>query len=391
MSKLSAWIKKSFNGFSEKIGNVLQDKKTTENMAAEDTQTQVREAMEQPQQAQPQQSQQEQTQTQQAQHEQSQPQQAQSQSQQPQQEQARPQQTQSQSQQSQPEQSQPQQAQPQSQQSQPEQSQPQQAQPQQEKPQAQPRKTLDNKELLLRRVITTLSEKIEYAADINGKKLVIWLDCDDELEFLSYNTDSYRQQMLSTLVNERGFGFEQVMFKMGKPTAELHATKVKDNDFEYLQLVEKEIVQEHKIACKAEISIYGGAGSLKEEKYILSSEDMKEKMITAYNIGAGQFPKIPTGYRENHIAIDDDPNSSMREKNKYVSRMHAHIGYSEKYGFYFQVEQDGTRLVGKRTRIFRGAEKIECDNPQARIPLQSGDLIELGKAVVLRFVQLNEK
>lgn len=138
------------------------------------------------------------------------------------------------------------------------------------------------------------------------------------------------------------------------------------------------------------ISIFGGAGSLLQEQYLLSSDDMKKKMLTSYNIGSGQFPRIPTGYRENHIAIDDNPNSPMAEKNKYVSRMHAHIGFSEKFGFYLQVEKDGTRLMGKRTRIFRGEEKIECDNPQAKIPLQTGDLIELGKAVVLRYMQIDE-
>ena len=118
---------------------------------------------------------------------------------------------------------------------------------------------------------------------------------------------------------------------------------------------------------------------------------MMEKMISCYNIGAGKFPKIPTGYRENHIAIDDNPDSPMVEKNKFVSRMHAHIGFSDKFGFYFQVEKDGTRLMGKRTRIFRGEEKIECENPEAKIPLQDGDLIELGKAVVLKYKQLNEE
>ena len=251
----------------------------------------------------------------------------------------------------------------------------------------QPRKMLDNKELLLRHIVATLSEKIEYAKDVNGKKLVIWLDCDDQMEFDSYNADSYRQRVLSTLVNDGGFCFEQVKFMMGKPAAELHATKIKDNDCEYLQLVEKEVVRETK-SCKAEISIYGDAGSLKKEKYILSPEDMKEKMIAAYNIGVGQFPK-GVGCRENHIAIDDDPESPMREKNKFVSRTHGHIGFSEKFGFYFQVEMNGTRFVGNRTRIFRGGEEIKCDNPQVKIPLQNGDIIELGidRNVLLRYIQ----
>lgn len=250
-------------------------------------------------------------------------------------------------------------------------------------------KMLDDKESLLRNVVSTLAKRVEFKNAMNGKKLVVWLDCD-RLTFSAYDTDSYRQQMLSTLLNEKGFEFEQVAFSLGKPALELHATKIGDNDLEYLQVIEEEKVPEQ-VSCKAVISVFGEAGSLAQDKYILSSEDMKEKMITCYNIGAGKFPKIPTGYRENHIAIDDNPDSPMVEKNKFVSRMHAHIGFSDKFGFYFQVEKDGTRLLGKRTRIFRGEETIECENPEVKIPLQDGDLIELGKAVVLRYKQLKEE
>ena len=70
--------------------------------------------------------------------------------------------------------------------------------------------------------------------------------------------------------------------------------------------------------------------------------------------------------------------------------MHAHIGYSDMFGFYLQAEKDGTRRMGKRTRIFRGNQIIEMDNTQAKEPLQSGDLIELGKSVVLQYVAIEE-
>lgn len=248
---------------------------------------------------------------------------------------------------------------------------------------------MDAKDELPRKISQTLKKVVEYRNATDGKTLVVWLDCG-QLPFNNYNTEEYRQQVLSYLVNENGFGFKRVSFSLGKPAPELHATRIGDNDLEYLQVIEEEKVPEQ-VSCKAVISVFGEAGSLLEDKYIISVEDMKEKMITFYNIGAGKFPKIPTGYRENHIAIDDNPGSPMVEKNKFVSRMHAHIGFSDKLGFFFQVEKDGTRLVGKRTRIFRGEEKIECENPEAKIPLQDGDLIELGKAVVLKYKQLNEE
>ncbi|MCR4665218.1 MAG: hypothetical protein K5660_07620 [Paludibacteraceae bacterium] len=247
---------------------------------------------------------------------------------------------------------------------------------------------IESRDALIRSVINTLQKVVEYKDTTVGKKLVIWLACD-KVTFENYDTEQYKQRVLIALVNERGYGFDEIAFCIGFPAEEVYATKVGQSNLEYLQILAHETFNEVK-TCKAIISIFGGAGSLLQEQYLLSSNDMKKKMLTSYNIGSGQFPRIPTGYRENHIAIDDNPNSPMAEKNKYVSRMHAHIGFSEKFGFYFQVEKDGTRLMGKRTRIFRGEEKIECDNPQAKIPLQTGDLIELGKAVVLRYMQIDE-
>ena len=47
----------------------------------------------------------------------------------------------------------------------------------------------------------------------------------------------------------------------------------------------------------------------------------------------------------------------------------------------------GSRLSGHRTRIFRGEDKIEVENVEVKEPLHDGDLFELGKAVVLKFVE----
>ena len=193
--------------------------------------------------------------------------------------------------------------------------------------------------------------------------------------------------MQSALKNECDITFESVEICIGKPAEDLRCTPVGESG-KVMMLVEDKKDEKNEIHEKAEISIYGNAGSLLRKRYILSSDEMRKKKISAYNIGAGEFPQLPTGYRQNHIAIDDNPNSPMIEKNKYVSRMHAHIGHSDRFGFYLQVEMDGTRLMGKRTRIFRGEQKIELDNPQVKEPLQNGDLIELGKAVVLKYTQI---
>lgn len=247
--------------------------------------------------------------------------------------------------------------------------------------------SLETREELLQNLCNLSCELFDNIELSAGKRLVVWLDTD-QLTFRNYNTEQYRQRVMAALVNECDVKFDAVAFNVGKPSEELRCTPVGKSGKIFMQVVEEQPVQTS-VSRKASISIFGHAGSLLKEEYVLSSDEMKAKRISAYNIGAGEFPQVPTGYRENHIAIDDNPNSPMIEKNKYVSRMHAHIGYSDNFGFYLQVERDGTRLMGKRTRIFRGEQKIELDNPQIKEPLQDGDLIELGKAVVLRYTLVN--
>lgn len=257
---------------------------------------------------------------------------------------------------------------------------------QKDETQEKPKPQLENTNDLLKSIINALDRLVEYKESTQGKILCVWLDTD-QLMFNNYATRQYQERVTAALVNERDYGFDGVEFAIGQPDVALHATPISNNGLEYIVIKEKQPAPS--VSSKAIIRIFGNSGSLMQEQYLLSTDDMKAKQISAYNIGAGMFPKIPTGYRVNHIAIDDSPNSPQNERNKYVSRMHAHIGYSDKFGFYLQVEPDGTRLLGKRTRIFRNEDKIECDNPQAKIPLQNGDLIELGKAVVLSYEQLN--
>ena len=151
-------------------------------------------------------------------------------------------------------------------------------------------------------------------------------------------------------------------------------------------------MQEHKsdldrgVVKRARISVIGGKGSLIQDPFELSSEMLKKEGVKCFNIGRGAFPNIGEGgYRQNHIAIDDKNNL---ETNRYVSRAHAHIGFSEVFGFYLQVEYGGSRLSGNRTRLFRGEKMIEMENLEVKEPLQNGDLIELGKAVVLQFIEI---
>ncbi|MDE5639690.1 MAG: hypothetical protein K2I47_07910, partial [Odoribacter sp.] len=125
------------------------------------------------------------------------------------------------------------------------------------------------------------------------------------------------------------------------------------------------------------------------EGYRLDSETITQLPNSRYNIGAGKHPMVADGsHRENQIAIDDDPNSSEYDKNKYVSRSHANISFSEEFGFMLNVEPSGTRIAKKRTHVYRGSEKIELNNPLVLVPLKHGDYIILSKFVHLQFKEI---
>lgn len=217
------------------------------------------------------------------------------------------------------------------------------------------------------------------------KHLIVWLDTDT-ITFNSYA--DFGQELEDYWAVESGYAFEKVELRQGKPDNEQDARKV-DVDINAVVVYLQEKVEgrvSYSIAKRARVSVFAGKGSLVKEQYELSSEMLGKESRKCYNIGRGEFPDVGGGsYRQNHIAIDDKCNL---EANKFVSRTHAHIGYSDKIGFYLQVEYGGSRLSGNRTRIFRGEDKIEVESVEVKEPLLDGDLIELGKAVVLEFVEI---
>ena len=217
-----------------------------------------------------------------------------------------------------------------------------------------------------------------------NKSLLLWLDTDT----LTFNSFSGFDQELENYWDvESGYEFNKVELRQGKPENEKDARTIEvgiGSIAIYLQ--EQKRGFENNVVKRARISIFGGKGSLLQEHYELSSEMLEKEHRKYYNIGRGEYPKMEGGsYRQNHIAIDDENNL---ETNKYVSRAHARIGYAEIIGFYLQVEFGGSRLSGNRTRIIRGENKIEVENVEVKEPLHDGDLIELGKAVVLQFIEI---
>ena len=219
-----------------------------------------------------------------------------------------------------------------------------------------------------------------------SKHLVIWIDADST----TFKSLLGIEQELSLFwETERGYVFNRVEPKQGNPEKE---GIMVDTGIEslcvYIQEFAIDTVPITHINRKATISLLGRNGSLLKDIYVLSSDELQRQHRRYYNIGRGEYPDVDGGgYRQNHIAIDDVNN---QEKNQYVSRSHARIGFSEIIGFFLQVEWGGSRLAGNRTRVFRGDKKIEVENVEVKVPLQDGDIIELGKSVSLQFKEIEQ-
>lgn len=139
----------------------------------------------------------------------------------------------------------------------------------------------------------------------------------------------------------------------------------------------------------ASVSISGAQGSLYEEEYTLTSDEVQRLPAHRYNIGCGREHALEHGgFRINHIAIDNRPGAVALELNRRVSRSHAHITHDPEHGFLLHVEARGTRMAGSRTQIFRNEAMIDVDNPRIPVVLRDGDIIILAKSVYLHFSQL---
>lgn len=218
------------------------------------------------------------------------------------------------------------------------------------------------------------------------KQVIVWVDAG-ETTFVGFT--GLEQEMKEHWAIEKGYEFKKVELRQGRPENEKDARKLNIEDLDvFLQILNQEEAGPTKlVAKKAHIEIFGGRGDLEQPFYELSSEELQKANRRYYNIGRGEFPDLGSGsYRQNHIVISD---TLRHDINGYVSREHARIGFSNNIGFFLQVERGGSRpLSGNRTRIIREEEQIEMEDTAVKEPLRTGDLIELGKHVVLSFTEI---
>lgn len=203
----------------------------------------------------------------------------------------------------------------------------------------------------------------------------------DSIFFDSVQSSEFKTDLESAMSVELGFKFNRIEIKNA-----LIPSKDEIVELYWDVYISVRSVQKAKTIRRAIIRPVENNGSTLDPEYYLDSEQIAMLPNCRYNIGVGRNPVMDDfSHRENHIAIDDDPHSSEYDKNKYVSRSHAYISFSDEYGFILNVELGGTRAARKRTHIHRGSEKIELDNILIPVPLRDGDYIILSKYVHLLF------
>lgn len=243
--------------------------------------------------------------------------------------------------------------------------------------------SINKKRKLLIAVIAAFkSNYLGQQVSFNNKLLKIWIQ--DNIFYNSIIDSDFKSELITSINVELGYTFGAVEISSDNVPDGLKLTEAFPNVF--LQISDISSVQKVRVA---KIYPVEGKGSTLEPVYILDSQEIQKMPNTRYNIGAGKHPIMSDSiHRENYIAIDDNPYSPQFNKNKYVSRAHAYISFSEEYGFLLHVEYGGTRAAQKRTYILRGGDKIELNNVIIPEPLKSGDYIVLSKYVVLLFQEI---
>lgn len=155
----------------------------------------------------------------------------------------------------------------------------------------------------------------------------------------------------------------QVYYKWGKAD-----TSVDDKP--------KEIPYERVVAS---VSIIKGTGSMMKPSYVLDSDRKK-----IFHIGRGVTSRKGGKYRVNDIVIKDkEADHDLLECNAHVSSTHADIIFKNNK-FYIKAAIGGCRAIGgSPTKLVRDEKATELRDTNLLYPLEDGDIIELGKNVLL--------
>lgn len=235
---------------------------------------------------------------------------------------------------------------------------------------------IEKKDNIMKSIVESL--KMFKGNDTSASRLCLTIYILDDIIFsglgLGNADDSFKNSLRDKIMTELGVIFKDI--SISKEQSDDKET-LKGTGINYLFFT----LREETKSC-ASITALKGHGSL-----IGDVVKLYPKHNQVYLIGIGKQVETSNGVlRINNIAIDDNIKCQELENNKFVSRDHAHIQYKKSVGFVLYVDEGGTPLKGKRTRVQRQGKVIDLGSDTNNgVPLMSGDIIELGKHVWLEF------
>lgn len=214
--------------------------------------------------------------------------------------------------------------------------------------------------------------------DFLGMK--IWVN---DSSYSELNSDSFKRDLLAAFDDMHffslGSGTLEVVY--GRPDESVVATELSPNRL-WVQLLDR--TNSASSSSKARISVVMDMGALDSAFYELDS-GIKDR----FRIGRGRICRRSGSYRINDVIISEKPaDQEILKLNQHVSSSQADIVIKDGL-FYLQAMPSGCRpLGGAPTKIIRDQEAMELRDASSFHQLQNGDMIELGKSVLLLFEYL---
>ena len=235
-------------------------------------------------------------------------------------------------------------------------------------------------ELTRQHITNTIVNALKPMRDANNiKVLTLWapdarayeiLSSGDTIEQLRLSLDN---ALLTTLANR------PIHVREGRPKEGAASTLVMKDQL-YMTFADPAEGEEQSEGVRCSLSIVDGKGSMEKDAYVLEARNGE----TRFYIGRGATGNR-YGYRQNDIVVKtDDPDKVVQGLNNHVSSSHAVIIAAEGK-FFLQVLPGGCRYTnGNPTKVTHNNVTVEIMDINMRRQLHDGDIIELGKKVLLK-------
>lgn len=241
---------------------------------------------------------------------------------------------------------------------------------------------IDNRDRAVKLIVDTMRSAIGTTASALAH-LVIWVQVDSpDYDPLAYAwadekmLEDLRLALDNAMLEAVGAGSITLRFAV-KEDIKASRTVVKNALYCSWQIPEPDTENLY----KARISVMPGMGMLEQEHYDLDGEKK-----SVYHIGRGHKGMKSETYRINDIVIDETAaDEATMQANSFVSSAHADIIFRNGR-FYLKACPGGCRSTGgSPTKLIHDEKALELSDVNSMHPISHGDMIELGKAVLLLF------